>query len=249
MCAGEEIPFSSLQINFKHVTIGEIVSESKVYDRSPHTRHLLQMKIAEKSFREISNQFLKIAALPFIITMLCGLAGALSGGTISKIMISIINGQLAITLLKVCFYIGIIILSIAFIFRKTRMVHSPLHTLGEWVAGIGFITSATAAGVGAGLYGGIAVETSITLAIAPAVHLLFLFTSLCAVFWLAAAAPKLAQSESHKWEGTIFTCLAVLTAGISSAFLYCEQWTEIDGLALEQRGTICTCIYNYKPGT
>lgn len=202
------------------------------------------MRISHKSLQQISTEFYKIAIWSFFITLIASTVGALAKGEVMKLMISLVSGQLAITLMKFCFYVSLIVLAASFVLRKIRIIHQWLHLPGDVLAGIGFASAAVAAGVGAGLFGGLLVETHLAYAFFSAFYLFTLFTSMCAVFWFAAAAPQLDKSKFFTFEGVAFTLLALVTAVASATFLYCEQWNEIDDLNREREIAICSCMTN-----
>lgn len=197
------------------------------------------MRLSTLSLQNAARHFVATAKLPFFITLVLSTAGALIKGDLLKVMIAAINGQIAITLLKLAFPIGLVLLALAFAMRHWPSIFRLLHSSGDVIAGIGFIFAAGAAGFAGGLIGGLTVEVGVGVASAQVIYLVFLFSAICSVLWIAAAAPKHVTPVKQVWGAAAFTAIALFISAIGTTSLYCETWIEVETLKLERNNAIC----------
>jgi hypothetical protein len=197
------------------------------------------MKISSYDFKQAVGYFFSLAGWAFGITLILGLAAGFLGEGFKQVMLSAIAGQIAVTLLKICFYVGLFFLSLSFIFRKWPKAYDPLHKIGDVVGGIGFSCSAVAAGLSAGLVGGLVFEIGLIRAFLVSLQPTVFFISICSVLWVAANAKKQAAPVQGVREGVALSVVAFFIGAMTTASLYCETWSEVEGLKISRDENVC----------
>ena len=201
------------------------------------------MKLSDLFFLQAAARFIRAAKWPLIVTLVLSYPAAIADDTWSKVFMSAISGQLAITLIKLCFYVGLFLLAFAFALRKWPTIFSPIHRIGDIIAGIGFEMSGIAAGVVLGIFSGLAVEYPLPKALLTSSYLAFIFVAISVLLWVAAVAHKEIVPASEIWKGISLSVVAILLASLAGTSLYCETWPEIDGLKLERNEHICNVFH------
>lgn len=200
------------------------------------------MQLSTLTPLDSAKHFLATAKWPFFVTLVLGMGASLAGGTPAKILVSAFSGQLAITLFKLFTYFALIFLPLAVALRAWPALSRAIHRAGDVVAGLAFIAAAAAAGVSAGLVGGLFIELIWWKALLAAATLALLFVQASVVLWLAAVAPLQSLPVSNIWKGAIATIIAFVVSAFSIASLYCEKWPEVDGLVLSQNRLVCQSL-------
>ena len=200
------------------------------------------MKLSSLTALDAGKTFLVTAKWPFLVTLVLGMGAALIGGAPAKILVSAFSGQLAITLFKLFTYFSLIFLPLAVVLRAWPTLSRAIHSAGDIGAGVAFIAAAGAAGVSAGLVGGLFVELVWWTALLAAATLALLFIQASAVLWVASVAPLQSLPANNIWKGTVVTIIAFVLSVFSIASLYCEKWPEVDGLVLFKDHFVCQSL-------
>lgn len=200
------------------------------------------MALAQCSPAEALKRFALLLGAPAWVTLLLSICTAVFGSSWGAVFVSAFSGQLALTLIKLFFFLAIGLAALGHVFKSIGKLSSFLLWSGRSLAEVAFDSSAVAFGVFLGLAPALMYEIGCTEGAERTFHILLLFGSIAGFSWLAAAAEQLIGPLKTRWQQISIVALSALLAANSFLALYCEPWQEVDGAKFQPNEKVCACM-------
>lgn len=200
------------------------------------------MPLAQSNPTQAFKRFAFLAGAPAWVTLLLSVAATIFGSEWGVVFVSAFSGQLALTLIKLFFFLALGLIALGHVSKVFGKLGSFLFWSGRSLAEVAFDSSAVAFGVFSGLAPALVYEEGFANGGALIFHILLLFGSIAGFSWLAAAAELLIGPLPNRWQRVGIQAIAFLLAANSFLALYCEPWKEVDGVKFQPNENVCACM-------
>ncbi len=200
------------------------------------------MSFAKSNLTQAVKRFLRLLGAPAWVTFLLSVATIIFGSKWGFVFVSAFSGQLALTLIKLFFFLAFGLTALAHVFRAGGKLSSLLFWSGRSLAEVAFDSSAAAFGVFLGLSPALIYENGLVDGGTLTFHILLLFGSIAGLSWFAVAAQQIIGPLPTFWHQLGFRALALILAVNSFLALYCEPWKEVDSVTFRPNEQVCACM-------